>query len=112
MKQPFLSLLCGLVFYSISGNLNAQSLPDRSENIFRGDTLPKEKMCDIKAYSDEVMFGIYKSAYGIDLYSEFPAFPRFVSTGNNHTDKVLFLEKVDAFIQNNAEFRRKIGMPN
>jgi hypothetical protein len=100
------------VLCTTSYSLNAQVLSQDSDAVTKVDSLPKERMCDIKAYSDEVISGIYKSSYGINLYVDFPDFPRFKSTGNNYFDKVEFLNRVDSFIQSSAEFRRRIGMTN
>ena len=112
MRKIISSLSTVAILCATSYSLNAQVLSQDSTLVVKVDSLPKERMCDIKAYSDEVISGIYKSSYGINLYVDFPDFPRFKSTGNNYSDKVEFLNRVDSFIQSSAEFRRRIGMSN
>ena len=86
MRKIISSLSTVAILCATSYSLNAQVLSQDSTLVVKVDSLPKERMCDIKAYSDEVISSIYKSSYRINLYVYFPDFPRFKSTGNNYSD--------------------------
>ncbi len=110
MEKKSIYLFVVVLFLIISSTLKAQSGAEFQPDSLRSDTLPRERLCGIKAYLPETMAGVYHQSYGINLYEEFPDFPRLVSTGNDRKDMETLLNAVDAYTQSNNVFRKRIGL--
>lgn len=109
MRSNYLYYFTFLLLSFCAPSSMAQGSTTASPEFCKTDTLPRERLCGVKAYLPETIEGVYRQSYGINLYKDFPDFPRLILTGNDRNDIEILLSAIETYIDSNESFRKRIG---